>query len=206
MLFGLVGASRTGKTTLAKAVAEDLSILYQPASITEMAKSHGFDAVAPMSLRDRVNLQFLLLEDYLDLLDRTARPAILDRTPIDMIGYLLAEFDMNSHLKVEQETLDSAAAYLDLCIQATERFFDTLVIVGPLENYVEEEGKPALNAAFQWHTQLVMEGAAQRVRRPTIVFRMNRTDFEERREVLGDLLVQRMDAISQMRRSTPHIH
>lgn len=160
MIYGLIGASGSGKTTLAKAVAETLDVAYVPSSITESARRHGFDAVGALSLPDRVKLQFHLLEDHLELIDKAPRPMITDRTPIDMVAYLLAEFDMHSHdtFEANDDTLHEVERYSFLGRQTTVFHYDHVFMLGRLMHYEADAKRPAVNPAYHRHTELIMKG------------------------------------------------
>lgn len=160
MIYGLIGASGTGKTTLAKMVADTLSILYQPSSITECAKKHGFDAVGSLSLEKRMELQWHLLNDHVEMIEKTERPMITDRTPVDMAAYAMAEFTMQSHQSASDKILADAESYVSHCLRAAERHFEMLFVLGRLNVYEVSETRPALNPAYQRHTDLIMKRAS----------------------------------------------
>jgi nicotinamide riboside kinase len=206
MLFGISGASGTGKTTLAKRVAEDLGITYMPTSITECAKKHGFDAVAPMSLQSRIELQMHLLKDHVDMVTNADRPLIVDRTPIDMVAYLMAEFDMHSHMRATSEEIVAAEEYVDLCLDATTRLYDYIFVLGQLDHYEIKESRPADNRAYQTHTQLIMQGCLSQIHGRMNYMVIRSQDLEDRHETLSDAIVRRMDDISRERASSAHIH
>lgn len=206
MLFGISGAHRTGKSTLAKAVAEELGIDYIPTSIGEVAQRYGFDPVAPMTLHQRVALQMHLLEDHLELIDGLKGPAILDRTPIDFVGYLLAEFHMQSHLLCDDKHLEAAHRYVDLCLKATRTRYDFLFVTCPLPDYKEEPGKPAMNLAYQWHHHMLVMGATLSLHGSVNYSIIREADRTRRQEFVHDAIVARLDAVAEMRKSARHIH
>ncbi len=206
MLFGISGASGTGKTTLAKAVAEDLGITYMPTSITECGKKHGFDPVAPMSIRSRLELQMHLLNDHVEMVTKADRPLIVDRTPIDMVAYLMAEFDMHSHMRVTADEIVAAEEYVDLCLETTAKLYDYIFILGQLDHYEIKESRPADNRAYQTHTQLIMQGCMSRLYGRVNYTIIRSQDLEDRHETLHDTIVRRMDDITRERSSSAHIH
>lgn len=206
MLFGITGAAGTGKTTLAKQVAEDLDIKFQATSISECAKRHGFDAVAPMRLTDRIKLQYHLLEDHLEMIDGETRPLIVDRTPIDFIGYMLCEVTMHSHLLLEAEHVSLIENYVDMCQQAAIRHYDYIFVLGKLDGYEIAPTRPADNRAYQSHTQLVMIGALAQMDCAVNYSILNTVDPTERRDHVHDTIIARMDAIDRERKSSAHIH
>lgn len=206
MLFGISGASGTGKTTLAKRVADDLGITYLPTSITECGKKHGFDPVAPMSIRSRLELQMHLLNDHVEMVTKADRPLIVDRTPIDMVAYLMGEFDMHSHMRATPEEIVAAEEYVDLCLETTAKLYDYIFILGQLDHYEIKESRPADNRAYQTHTQLIMQGCMSRLYGRINYTIIRSQDLEDRHETLHDTIVRRMDDISRERATSAHIH
>ncbi|PZR92038.1 MAG: hypothetical protein DI537_14530 [Stutzerimonas stutzeri] len=206
MMFGLSGSAGVGKTTLAKAIAADLDLTYMPTSITECGKRHGFDPVAFMTLTDRLRLQEHLLEDHIEMIKAAPRPLIVDRTPIDMIGYLMCEFHMQSHLFATAEEIKQADAYVEKALSAAVTHYDAIFLIGQLDSYEVAPTRPADNRAYQSHSQLVMEGAlhriGQRIRHGFVLT----TDPDRRVELLSETIVERLDAIEAMRRTSAHIH
>ncbi len=155
MIFGLCGASATGKTTLATKVAERMGIHFFDGSFGKFAKALGIDPVAPMSIGERIDMQTHVLDAYLDALNNAPRPLITDRTPIDMIGYMLAEVTM--HQKPEP----AIDVYVGQCLMATETFFDTVMVCRPLPFYAVSANRPPPNLAYQACVQYIIEGALE---------------------------------------------
>lgn len=163
MLYGLCGASGSGKTTLATMVADAMSIQYVETSITKSAQRHGYGAVSNLDLHHRIDLQYHLLDDIVELIAKCDRPAILDRTPIDMIAYLLCEFGMHSHKQVSDADMTRVDVYVESCLDVTATHFDHVFFVNRLDFYEVSDTRPAVNPAYSVHTDLVMRGALARL-------------------------------------------
>lgn len=206
MLFGLTGSAGTGKTTLAKRIAEDLGIEYMPASVTETAKKHGFNSVGVLNLQERMKLQEKLLEDHIQMVCKADRPLIVDRTPIDFIGYMMGELDMHSHMRLSAEEIAWIEEYKNLCLEATVKLYDYVFILKQLDSYEIKDSRPADNRAYQTHTQLIMQGCMSEVYGRLNFMVVRNQDLEARAELLHNTLVQRMDDISKERASSAHIH
>lgn len=206
MLFGLSGSAGTGKTTLARRVADDLGITFMPTSITQSAKRHGFDAVAPMSVVKRLEMQMKLLEDHVSMVCKADRPLIVDRTPIDMAGYMLAEIGMHSHTFLQPEAIVAIEEYVDLCLETTVKLYDYIFILGQLDHYEIKETRPADNRAYQTHTQLIMQGCMSKLWGRINFMIVRQQPLEDRVEIVHDTIVKRMDDISRERASSAHIH
>lgn len=206
MLFGLIGSSGVGKTTLATKISENLGIEYVSASITQSARRHGFNSVGVLTLRERLDLQWHLLRDHVELINQTARPLIVDRTPVDMIGYLMAEFDMHSHMLTEPEDLIEADRYVTECLAVTLKHYDMVFTLGQLDKYEEVPTRPVDNRAYQTHSQLIMEGALSRLYGQINFARIGSTDLQQRLDAVEGMIVARMDEIETERKSSPFMH
>src|SRR3569832_1283795 len=92
-LIGLCGAHRTGKTSLAKAYAKKHGIAFMETSVSAIFKELGLDPAASFDFKTRLDIQEVILE-RLDAMYSMVAPvsfAIVDRTPIDMLGYTKTE-------------------------------------------------------------------------------------------------------------------
>jgi len=206
MLFGLTGAHRSGKTTLARAVAEELGIDFYETSISKTAKSFGYDATGDLSLMDRLHLQTLLLQNHLEELDKRSRPLICDRTPLDFLGYLACEFTMKNGDNVDLEVLRQAANFADKCLEATRSVYDFVFYLAPLPDYVVEDGKPSENPIYQMHHALVVQGGISELKEQVNSALIFDTDWDVRKDFLHETIVQRLDVIDRERRSAIHLN
>lgn len=206
MLFGLCGASGTGKTTLAKKVAEDLSITFIPTSITENARALGYEAVGELSLSERLDLQWGLLARHLDLIKNAPRPLILDRTPIDILAYMMAELHMHSHNHLSPKELDSVATYVNYCLNAAAKFYDFVFCLAPLETYESDPRRPAPNPGYQLHTQMIMHGGLSMIYGSLSYAMVNVQSLDERVDFVTETIARRIDDITTQRNSSAHVH
>lgn len=203
MLYGITGAHRSGKTTLGQTVADDLGIEFMSNSTTEVAKSLGFDPVAPMTLTQRVDLQVGLLDAHIKMITDAPRPLIVDRTPLDMIGYCLAEFNMTSAREVSKETLDRVEQFVRDCLKACETYYDHIIYLSPLTTYETADDKPDDNRPYQMHHALLVQGAMAQLEDKVSFTSIEETDFEWRRNFVHDLLVSRIDHIAYQVNEAP---
>lgn len=206
MLYGLSGSSGVGKTSLATKLSENLGIEFKPTSITESARRHGFEAVGVLSHRERILLQWHLLEDLIELIETSARPLIVDRTPLDLIGYMACEFDMHSHLLCGPEELESVQKYIEVCLKATERYFDYVYLLDQLPTYELAPTRPADNRAYQTHCHLVMEGALFRLYGKVNLMRVPALSLDKRVELVENSIAARLDEIEEERKTNPIYH
>jgi len=206
MLFGLTGAHRSGKTTLARAVADDLGIEFYETSTSQIAKELGYNAVGDLPLEDRLYLQTKLLENHIDQISKLPRPLITDRTPLDFMGYLACEFTMSNGSGVSPEVLQRAAQFIDTCLNATRHYYDTLYYLAPLPDYVVEDGKPADNPIYQQHHALVVLGGIQQLRDSINSSLIFETAWDIREQFVHDAIVCRLNDIHKERRSATYLN
>jgi len=148
----------------------------------------GINGVADIPMIERIKVQQFILDRFIDNIQRAPRPSITDRTPLDMIGYMLGEVTMHN---TPQELHEPIQTYVDNCINAAERYFDMALIVRPLPNYKVQDSRPPLNPAYQTMVQFIIEGAGQNA---TQLYGgiIQTTDFEERCEATCGAIKRRL--------------
>ena len=165
-MYGLSGASRSGKTTLAKKMAEVMEVPFVDSSTTALMQQAGFNPVAVLDIETRIEAQEHLLQAYLRLIDAQPSPYfVTDRTPMDMLAYMLAEVSMHNTTFEQGERIN---AYCENCIAAAESRFSLVLLVHPLSVYEVRSDKPPLNRAYQGHIHLLIEGALRSCEIPTM--------------------------------------
>jgi hypothetical protein len=157
MILGLAGSHRSGKTTLAHAAAARGGIAFYDGSFGRLARTLGFESVARMSIFERLTMQNRVLDLYDREIRLDAADRITDRTPLDMLAYLVAEVGMHSDLG--DAASREIVAYRDRCIALTRDLFDDVFLLQPLPVYVVADGKPSDDPAYQMHIQTLIEGA-----------------------------------------------
>lgn len=181
-MYGLAGASRTGKTTLARKLSEELGIPFLDSSTTVLARKAGFNMVANMSIEDRISAQELLLKGYMELVEEAGKLFVTDRTPFDMLAYTLAEVSMHS---CSAELGQRISDYGKACIAAGENTFAMVLHVAPLPSYEEQSDKPPLNKAYQDHIHLLIGGALMDSSVPTMLVEDGSVEERVRRVLLS---------------------
>lgn len=164
-MYGLSGASRTGKTTLAKALSVHMGCPYVDSSTTAIAAKAGFNMVGNLSIEERIQAQEILLNGYMELILENGPVFITDRTPIDMLAYTLAEVTMHS---CGPELGQRISQYGKRCVELTEKTFALVFMVDPLPNYESQPDKPPPNKAYQEHIHLLIMGALTDSQIPTM--------------------------------------
>lgn len=158
MIFGLAGASGTGKTTLGRHVGDALCIPFQPTSITGMAAKAGYNPVSHLLLQDRIDLQESMLKQMEEMLTAATGPVIFDRTPIDLVGYMLSEVYMHSANELSVADMKQIDSYVTRCQLLTSKYFEHVFVTGLLPEYELAETRPDFNPAYQRHVHTVIVG------------------------------------------------
>lgn len=136
MKIGFMGCHRTGKTTTALALAEKLDIPYIKTSATDTLRRLGVPADKTMSFSDRLWVQGEILKDAIKVWSSEDR-FVTDRTPLCMIGYVMADITSEPLSSIEEDVL---FGYIDLCKAATEHFTD-IFMLRPGIPYIEDDSK-----------------------------------------------------------------
>lgn len=156
MALGLVGAHRTGKSTLAREFAKEKDIPFLATTASAVFKSMGLDPAQQYPFDVRLEVQERILATFCDQYrSMSGRFFITDRTPIDMIAYTLAEVGPTTLTPELEKRLEK---YVHACYKATNDFFSLLVIVQPGIEVVEEEGKASLSPMYIEHVAHLVMG------------------------------------------------
>src|SRR5437870_682065 len=100
MRIGIVGAAGTGKTTLARELAEALGCPLIPDYVEEVLKEHGKDSWrGVLDLRVRRTIRLEALKRKMEA-ENAAASFVSDKTAIDYLGYWLQ--NQSEHESKEQ--------------------------------------------------------------------------------------------------------
>ena len=130
MIVGLLGAHRTGKTTLAKATAEASGIRFMQVQLSEAQRILGFDSSKQdYAFKERRQIQEGLLNYMAELLAASANGNVIyDRTPLDLIGYTVSL--ANSNVLDHDDELWLQKFIAD-CHALTNHYFHKVFLVQP---------------------------------------------------------------------------
>jgi predicted ATPase len=128
-MLGLCGAHRTGKSTLARAFAAKANIPFVQTQTKEIIAETGIDVREVKTFAERMTLQRCILAAT-EIKTYRGAPgnAVCDRTPIDMLMYLLA--DVRGDTLTPEQEIDLKAYAID-CYMAANRYFSAIVLVQP---------------------------------------------------------------------------
>ena len=163
--LGLCGAHRTGKTTLAIALADDLNIPFVRTTTSQVFAELSLDPAEPMDFKTRLFVQNHVLDAAEKVWQDSPSPFVSDRTPIDMIAYTLG--DIQGKTEVDFDLLNQ---YIDRCYASTNQFFQNLAIIQSGIPLVYEQGKAALNPSYIEHINVLVIGLCQDSRIKANVF------------------------------------
>jgi nicotinamide riboside kinase len=152
MRIGFCGAHRTGKTTLAKAVAQRLGIETVLSGTSAIVAEHGFNMALDnrLEVSNGIPMQQAILDALLE--GQVGDNFVADRSPIDCAAYLLADATASAGDRGAQE---KAMVYVESATREAFKRFDLLVLVPPALGFVSEDGKPPYNLAYQMHHHLL---------------------------------------------------
>ena len=184
--YGLAGAHRTGKTSLAEKIAERNSWLPMVrTSAKDAAKAFGFDVNNPGDFAARMDWQEHLIEVFAAQYAEQTGAFVTDRTPLDMAGYLLADVPVG---EIDRSLERRVEAYIDRCFELTERHFNLVVIIQPGIPHVVTEGSPAPNRAYQEKLNAIMLGLSHDLTTTVATIPRGVIDFDQRLTIIAKLI------------------
>lgn len=204
-LIGICGAHRTGKSTLAKKWAERNKFVYQDVNVSGALKEAGFDSSCIQTLPpdEFIQAQTVVL-DRIESVCKTLNHVpeehfVLDRTPIDALGYFRSYFNGADWYLLQNRSREEQAhfnnIYMSYVRRAYEdcRYFMMMVLVQPGIQIVEEDGKALADPCFMNQLNCMMTGDLLAVDElfpdlaPTSYFiERAMIDLEERLDLLDD--------------------
>jgi hypothetical protein len=130
----LMGAHRTGKTTLAKTYAGNREIKFIDMSVAPAYIECGIPMGPVTDFADRMVIQDAACKIYKNLLEDLTCEFITDRCFLDLVAYALIDFPQNP-TKFESAWLIN---YIDKCRKLNQQYFSTVVLLRPAIELVPE--------------------------------------------------------------------
>jgi len=125
MSKGIVGAHRTGKTTLCEEASKVYGTHFLVGEVATFLDSIKVDASIPMSFEIRMDAQEKLLDHHIKLWEKESY-FITDRTPLDFIMYTLHY--VNASSPAEHERVES---YVNRCYEVSQMYFEHIYVLQP---------------------------------------------------------------------------
>jgi hypothetical protein len=183
-MIGLCGAQGTGKTTLAKVYSEKHKVPFVQTDVSGTFVRLGADPKRDYPLLERIEIQREILKDYAALLKKAPFRFVTDRTPIDMMAYMLADVRREN---VTDQMAGALIDYLDACHKVLNRNFTVLMVVQPgIPVEANRPGKAPSNPAYMEHINTLCMGLVVSARVEAHHFYMPREylDLETRIQAL----------------------
>lgn len=153
--IGLTGAHRTGKSTLAEMYSEKYGIPYVKTQVSKIITDLGYSPNIQYDIKTRIDIQNKVLENTIELWETQTTPFITDRTPVDMVGYMIANATQDELTK-EYDTY--FVNYVEKCKAATNKYFKQIITIPPAIKVVEEFGKANTTKTYINHIAYVIHG------------------------------------------------
>lgn len=177
--YGFSGAHRTGKTSLAMEIAKRENIPFVKSSVTDIFTDLGYSPDQDYSIDTRIMIQNKILDVCVEQWKSQTGTFVTDRTPIDMIAYMLA----SSHQEDINDAIDiKIQEYIQRCIDATDTYFDTIFEIHPGIPIAHASGKANSSVSYIQHIALIITGIMSTVNVHTNMVDIGQSviDFEER--------------------------
>jgi hypothetical protein len=146
MSLCLAGAHRTGKSTLAQAVAAELGWRFIPSRAGDVVKAMGVDLGKKTIPDVALEMQEEILKAHaFDLSAAAGEPWIADRSALDMATYATLVCLNQVHPRQASRVL----GYIEACFEVANRHCSAIVLVQPGIPYVAAENKPPPDVLYQ---------------------------------------------------------
>lgn len=190
--IALLGAHRTGKTTLAQEYASNTGVKFQPISISSLQAEIGYNSSnQSYSFAERMVIQNHLLNRLEEIYESAKVPTIYDRSPIDLIGY--TTLAVGEHLTPKQSLW--YVWYVQACINLARKYLDGILMLRPGIPLVDSPTSAKACPALIKVLDLVFVGSLEPQALKDISYIMPLdapTDMAHRIDVLTDFISQRI--------------
>lgn len=157
--IGITGAHKSGKTTLAKAVAKKWGIPFVETSLSDVLRAYGVTPNEELPFARRLEVQQGMIGHLINVLTDAGDDFISDRTFMDIAAMTLS-FMPHGVSSLESETV---RMIVDQCYRAQESFFDkTIIVTNSFEPPVTEDEAEKGAYCWAWNFQIsaIVKGLA----------------------------------------------
>ncbi|KJZ17379.1 hypothetical protein TW86_03745 [Halomonas sp. S2151] len=144
--FGLTGPHKSGKTTLAKAVAKRWGMKYVDMNLSSVLRAFGVTPNVEIPFARRLEVQRNMVNHSVNLLNEADSNYITDRTFLDIAGYTLSYMPHD----VSDIEAESVRVLIDQCYQCQAAFFDKTLILGNSFEVTNDATSAAEKANYNW--------------------------------------------------------
>ncbi|HGS5147632.1 TPA: AAA family ATPase [Vibrio parahaemolyticus] len=185
MRIGIAGAHRTGKTTLAREVAELTGHHFVEGSATPSFLRYNCKPTDDLSLSKRIVIQQHILNRWTA---EMSNDSVTDRTPLDFIAYLASEVNTSDYQSLSDIGVGVIEAYIDKCMSRLSSL-DAIFIVPPAVEIVYDDSKGICDKLMVERIHALIVGYAELSEHPR-VFLLDRgmTDLNDRVKYVTGIL------------------
>lgn len=154
-MFGLAGAHRSGKTTLARALADKLEVEFLETKVSEIFTDLRVDPKADLPFHERLDVQNAILRSLeRQYALRNGKPFICDRTPFDVLGYTMADIRRDT---LDDTLRDRVRAHIGIAEQIAGEYLRGVMLVRPLIGQVDAPGKAQACPLYMHHVYTMVK-------------------------------------------------
>lgn len=156
--IGLCGSHRVGKTTLAKEfVKKHPEFEYLDVGVSQIIRSLGYDSRTDYDMDTRIEIQQAVLGATAAKYAACSKPFISDRTPYDMVGYMIADVQ-KENCTLEQS--EKVMQFIQECGEISDLYFRHMILVQPGIPITDDlKSAPAI-PSYMEHLNLIIAGFA----------------------------------------------
>lgn len=182
--IGFAGAHRTGKTFLASKLSELVGVPFVKSDVSGVYARNDMIPSQVYTPDKTIFIQNKILDYHNELWDKQTGVFVTDRTPIDMLGYMMCNMPQNF---IDDEINEGLQNYTKRCFESTEKYFKSVVEVLPGIPVVEDALKASIQTSHIDHVAYVITGILDRFEsfNTVMVYQIPRrvTDIDERLDV-----------------------
>lgn len=188
--YGIAGAHRSGKTTLARAVSVQHGLEYLDANVSGTIAELGYTPRQELPFKERLKVQNAILESlaikYALMGDKEF---VTDRTPMDVLGYTFSE--------VQRSTLDAEdrvafTKHVERAIQVTAQNLKGVMLVQPVYDAPELDKSAQACPIYMRHVYICVRDMVEQLSPvlfgATLVGQSIEMELEARKADFGQLV------------------
>lgn len=157
MRVGIAGAHRTGKTTLAREVAELTGHNFVEGSATPSFLRYNCKPTDDLTVSKRLLIQQHILHRWTA---EMSNDSVTDRTPLDFIAYLVSEINTMEYKALSRIGTVMIATYIEECLKRLMSL-DVIFIVPPVIDIVHDDSKAICEAVMIDRINALIVGYAE---------------------------------------------
>lgn len=158
-MFALAGSHRSGKTTLARALADRMGIEFLETKVGDVFADLGIDPKAPLPFDKRLDVQ----NEILKTLDaqyalRKGKIFIADRSPFDVMGYTQADITRDA---IDPKHRDLVAGHYQYAQRIIAQNLLAVMVLYPLPDQADAPGKAQACPYYMDHVYVTIKGMVE---------------------------------------------